>query len=56
MTEKKTYTIEGYERLEKTVRPGNNSSARINVPPKHTGRRATVVFTDPPIEEEPPDE
>lgn len=58
MKEKKThdYNIEGYECLKKTVRPGNNSSARIHVPPKHAGRRVVVIFTDPPLEEESPND
>lgn len=37
------FQIIGIEAIEKTVASGNNSSARINVPPSWQGKRAIVV-------------
>lgn len=41
------YEIKGYEALEKTVRPGNQCSARINLPLAWQGLRVKVVRIDP---------
>lgn len=37
------FKINGYEAVEKTVASGNQSSARINVPPSWQGKRVMVV-------------
>lgn len=40
------HEIEGYEVIYLTVRPGG-SSARINMPKKHSGKRVAVVVLEP---------
>jgi len=41
------YDIEGYEVIERTVRPGNQCSARLNLPLSWQGLRVKVVRIDP---------
>ena len=41
------YEIEGYEVLERTVRPGNQFSARLNLPLSWRGLRVKIVRIDP---------
>jgi hypothetical protein len=41
------YEIEGYEVIEKVVRPGNPCSARLNLPLFWQGLRVKVVRIDP---------
>ena len=41
------YEIEGYEVIERTVRPGNQCSARLNLPLSWQGLRVKVVRIDP---------
>jgi putative transposon-encoded protein len=41
------YEINGYEVIEKVVRPGNESSGRLNMPLSWVGKRVKVVRIDP---------
>lgn len=41
------YEIGGYEVIERTVRPGNQCSARLNLPLSWQGLRVKVVRIDP---------
>ncbi|NCU26839.1 DUF2080 family transposase-associated protein [Candidatus Nomurabacteria bacterium] len=41
------YSVHGYASLEKVVKAGNFSSARINVPPSWRGIRVRVIALDP---------
>jgi hypothetical protein len=41
------YEIEGYEVIERTVRPGNQCSARLNLPLPWQGLQVKVVRLDP---------
>lgn len=44
---KQEYHISGHASLEKEVKSGNASSARINVPPYWHGARVQVIALDP---------
>jgi len=46
-SEKHFFEISGYEALEKTVRSGNQSSSRVNLPPDWQGKRVMIVRLDP---------
>jgi len=46
------YEIDGHEVIERTVRPGNKCSARLNLPLSWRGLRVKVVRLDPISEDE----